>query len=57
MDKATRNHIQRATQKARGLLEEAYREQIEGMFDILLDGTIATQPGAQGVARGERVEG
>ena len=45
MDKDTRNHIQRATQAARGLLEQAFREQLEGTFDILLDGTIAERPG------------
>ena len=39
MDKTTRNHIQRATQAARGLLQEAFREQLEGTYDILLDGT------------------
>jgi len=46
MDKETRNHIQRATQAARGLLEREYREQLEGTFDVLLDGTIAEQSGS-----------
>ena len=46
MDKETRNHIQRATQAARGLLEEAYREQLEGTYDILLDGTISEKAGS-----------
>ena len=45
MDKSTRNNIQRATQRARKLLEDAYREQLEGTFDILLDGTVAPHPG------------
>ena len=46
MDKETRNLIQRATQDARGLLEQEYREQLEGAFDVLLDGTIAPEPGS-----------
>jgi len=46
MDKDTRNRIQRATQAARRLLELEYREQLEGSFDILLDGTVAAQPGS-----------
>ena len=46
MDKEIRNHIQRATQAARGLLEDAYREQLEGTYDILLDGTISEKTGS-----------
>src|SRR2546428_11055908 len=46
MDKDTRNCIQRATQDARALLEREYVEQLEGTFDIRLDGTIAAEPGA-----------
>lgn len=46
MDKATRNNIQRATQRARRLIEDEFREQLEGTFDILLDGTVAAAPGA-----------
>jgi hypothetical protein len=46
MDKETRNRIQRATQDARALLEREYAEQLEGTFDIRLDGTIAAEPGA-----------
>jgi len=45
MDKCTRNSIQRATQATRKLLEADYREQLEGTYDILLDGTIAERPG------------
>lgn len=45
MDKDTRNRIQRATQAARTLLEQEYAEQLEGMFDIRLNGTIAAEPG------------
>ncbi|WPL19897.1 Type I restriction-modification system methyltransferase subunit [Thiorhodovibrio winogradskyi] len=46
MDKSTRNAIQNATQAARQLLEDAYREQLEGTYDILPDGRIAAQPGS-----------
>jgi len=45
LDKPTRNSIQRATQAARKLLEDAYSDQLEGTYDILLDGTIAEHPG------------
>lgn len=46
MDKETRNRIQRAAQDARALLEREYAEQLEGVFDIWLDGTMAAEPGA-----------
>jgi len=46
MEKDTRNHIQRATQQARTLLEEDYGAQLEGIYDIRADGTIAPAPGA-----------
>ena len=45
MDRETRNRIQRATQAARELLEHEYAEQLEGVFDIGLDGSIAADPG------------
>jgi hypothetical protein len=45
VDKEIRNRIQRATQAARALLEHEYAEQLEGTFDIRLDGTIAAEPG------------
>ena len=45
MDKPKRNDIQRSTQAARALLERAFGEQLEGTYDILLDGTIAAQAG------------
>ena len=51
MDRETRTRIQRATQKARTLLEREYAEQLEGTFDIHLDGTIADVPGAHLNAR------
>ncbi len=45
MDRETRNQIQHATQDARVLLEEEYAEQLQGIFDIRLDGTIADTAG------------
>lgn len=45
MEKETRNILQRATQEARRLLEDEYREQLEGTFDILLDGTMGQEAG------------
>ena len=52
MDKDVRNRIQRATQRARGLLEEEFSEQLEGTFDIHADGSIADEPGAHLDERG-----
>ena len=46
MDKATRNSIERVTQQARRLLEDEFREQLEGTFDILLDGSMADEAGS-----------
>ena len=46
MDKDTRNRIQRATQAARGLLEQDFEDQLAGVFDIRLDGTIAAESGS-----------
>jgi hypothetical protein len=45
VDKEIRNRIQRATQAARALLEREYAEQLEGMFDIRLDGTFRLSQG------------
>ena len=45
MDKEIRNAIQRSTQSARALLERELGEQLEGVYDIHLDGTIAAEPG------------
>ena len=45
MDRETRNSIQRATQAARQLVEHEYAEQLEGVFDIRLDGTVAAESG------------
>jgi hypothetical protein len=46
MDKEIRNAIQRATQSARALLEREVGHQLDGIYDIRLDGTIAAEPGA-----------
>lgn len=51
MDDVTRKKIEKATQSGRKLLEREYREQLEGSYDILLDGQIAMQPGAHLDAR------
>lgn len=51
MDKSTQNDIQRATQAGRTLLERAFSEQLEGTYDILLDGTISELPGSHLSAR------
>ena len=45
MDKETRNKIQTATQQARSLLEREFSEQLEGVFDIRMDGSINDAPG------------
>ena len=45
MDKTTRSAIERATQKARHLLEDEFEAQLEGTFDILPDGRVAEQGG------------
>ena len=44
MDKDTRNAIERATQRARKLLEEDFATQLEGDFDVLRDGAVAAHP-------------
>lgn len=46
MDKDTRNAIERATQKARRLLEVDFAEQLDGVFDVRADGRIASKGGA-----------
>ena len=46
MDKATRNAIERATQQARKLLDEDFLSQLEGTFDVLRSGVIASKGGA-----------
>ncbi|MEU8266378.1 DNA methyltransferase [Sphaerisporangium sp. NPDC049002] len=44
MDKQTRNAIDRATQRARRLLENEFAEQLEADFDVLRSGEVAPQP-------------
>jgi hypothetical protein len=51
MDKDTRNAIERATQRARKLLEEDFAAQLEGTFDILRDGKVAAKAGPHLAAR------
>src|SRR5213076_1228897 len=52
MDKDTRNAIERATQRARKLLEEDFAVQLEGDFDVQRDGTVAVKAGGHLSARG-----
>ncbi|MBX3245756.1 MAG: BREX-1 system adenine-specific DNA-methyltransferase PglX [Myxococcales bacterium] len=51
MDKDTRNAIERATQKARKLLEEDFAAQLEGDFDVHRDGEVAAKAGKHLSAR------
>src|SRR5260370_33114999 len=51
MDKDTRHFIERATQRARKLLEEDFSSQLEGTFDVLRSGTVAAKGGAHLSAR------
>ena len=46
MEKETRNAIQTATQKARRLLEADFAGQLEGLYDIMLDGRVGVTGGA-----------
>jgi hypothetical protein len=46
LNKDTRNAIERATQRARKLLEDDFASQLEGTFDVLRDGTVAAKAGA-----------
>ncbi|WP_437744604.1 BREX-1 system adenine-specific DNA-methyltransferase PglX [Sorangium sp. So ce1504] len=51
MDKDTRNAIERATQRARKLLEEDFAAQLEGDFDVQKDGEMAAKAGKHLSAR------
>lgn len=51
MDKSTRNAIERATQRARKLLEGDFAAQLEGDFDVCGDGTMAAKGGSHLSAR------
>jgi hypothetical protein len=55
VERDVRNRIQRATQKARALLEREFAEQLEGEYDIRKDGSIAEAPGTHLDERGRRV--
>ena len=46
MEKETRQRLERLSQRARRILEQEFREQLEGRYDILLDGRIPPVPGA-----------
>jgi hypothetical protein len=45
MEKETRNAIERATQKARKLLQDDFASQLEASFDVLCSGTVAEKAG------------
>jgi hypothetical protein len=51
MDKDTRNAIERATQRARKLLEEDFAAQLEGDFDVHKNGEVAPNAGKHLSAR------
>lgn len=51
MDKEIRNAIERATQRARKLLEEDFAAQLEGDFDVHRDGEVAAKAGKHLSAR------
>lgn len=51
MDKDTRNAVERATQRARQLLEDDFASQLEGTFDVLRTGVVAARAGAHLSAR------
>jgi hypothetical protein len=51
MDKDTRNAIERATQRARKLIEEDFAAQLEGDFDVHCDGAVAAKAGSHLSAR------
>jgi hypothetical protein len=51
MQKDTRNAIERATQRARKVLEEDFAAQLEGDFDVHHSGVVASKPGSHLSAR------
>jgi hypothetical protein len=51
VDKETRTAIERATQRARKLLEVDFAEQLEGTYDVLASGQIASSGGPHLTAR------
>jgi hypothetical protein len=46
VEKETRNAIERATQRARGILEKDFTEQLQGDYDVMQDGRVGERPGA-----------
>lgn len=46
MDQTVSDRLRNPTQAARTLLEQEFASQLEGTYDILLDGSIAGKPGA-----------
>ncbi|NEJ90895.1 SAM-dependent methyltransferase [Rhizobium leguminosarum] len=46
MEKETRCAIERATQRARSILEADFAEQLAGDFDVMVDGQVGERPGA-----------
>lgn len=46
MDTDLRNAIERATQRARQILEEDFAEQLEGEYDVMRSGRVGEKPGA-----------
>ncbi len=46
MEKETRNAIERATQRVRGILEKDFTEQLQGDYDVMQDGRVGERPGA-----------
>lgn len=45
MDRSTRNAIEKATQRARRLLEDDFTSQLEGTYDVLRSGAVPQQGG------------
>ena len=50
MDKDTRSAIERATQRARAILEQDSAEQLQGDYDVMPDGRVGELPGAHRTA-------
>ncbi|MER8650968.1 DNA methyltransferase [Mesorhizobium sp. M0586] len=45
MEKETRSAIERATQRARLILEADFAEQLQGDYDVMVDGRVGERPG------------
>jgi hypothetical protein len=45
VEKETRNAIERATQRARGILKKDFTEQLQGDYDVMQDGRVGERPG------------